>query len=649
MRMSSAVVLMALLAACGGGGGGGGNAGGGSGSPPAARVFDSSSPPIVPIDCTHQGVGREFNVGGPSGSANRVENINDVAFDKLEPGDTVRIHWRPKPYAERLVIFRSGTEASPIKICGVRGGPKNSRPIITGFDAISPTAAVFNDGSIGFLQPYGIVTISGEEWGQRVEHVSVEGLRVGDTRTETNAVPEFVSATGERMKYSSAAACFRIQQAKHITLRGNEITNCSDGVFAGSKAESESHLVRNLVLEGNYLHGNAVIGDESRHQAYLQGMDFTVQGNYFGPVRSMPGIGVAMGNQLKTRVAGLVVRYNYFINGARMLDIVEAEEHIAMLAPWLYAEHSANYLGCQRSGCLRLSPEELAEYDQRQREDWLKYQTAHVYGNLMHVKGRDDGVTTYLPTNLVHYCFDNSQHDRQAGVLWFFHNTVLWETDRDNFSEVRLFDCGSDFGDGGYYGLNPSLKNVGDKLHYLTRNNGNVCQQPEDGCTDWGPMQQTVQEEFGRMRAFNNALIRKSFTPEAEFSETQLTRYLWDQLELVGANFITEGWDVDLVPDDGSGGGYGQRPLPATHVYEGGNAAHHVTGVENVFTGVEVPINIDTFAPVPGGKLKGRATLFDDGVDEDLHTPRLAPQLGRLPGQLLLKPRNAWSTVGAIE
>ena len=176
-------------------------------------------------------------------------------------------------------------------------------------------------------------------------------------------------------------------------------------------------------------------------------------------------------------------------------------------------------------------------------------------------------MTSYLPTNLVQFCFDNSQHDRQAGALWFFHNTVLWEADRDNFSEVRLFDCGSDFGDGGYYGLNPSLKNVGDKLHYLTRNNGNVCQQPEDGCTDWGPMQQTVQEEFGRMRAFNNALIRKSFTPEAEFSETQLTRYLWDQLELVGANFITEGWDVDLVPDDGSGGGYGQRPLPATHVF----------------------------------------------------------------------------------
>lgn len=655
--MLTVALATALLVACGGSGSGGGGAvspgpgpgqpGGPGGGPAPVRLIESNSPPIVELDCKHQGIGQEYNVGGPSGGVNRVEHISDVPFEALNPGDTVRIHWREQPYAERMVIFRSGTEAAPIKICGVRGGPTDSRPIITGIDARSRMAPVFDDGTIGYLQPYGVVVISGMEFGERVEHVSVEGLRVGDTRTDTNAIPEFFTATGQRMAYSEAAACFRIQQAKHITLRGNEITNCSDGVFAGSKADSESHLVRHLVLEGNYLHGNAVIGDESRHQAYLQGMDVTVHGNYFGPTRSMPGIGVASGNQLKTRVAGLIVRYNYFINGARMLDIVEAEEHIPMIAPWLYAQYRAGYLDCEEDGCLDVSDEELAGYDQRQQEDWIKYQAAHVYGNLMHVKGLDGG-TTLLPTNLVHYGFDNSQHDRQPGVLWFFHNTVLWETDRDNFSEVRLFDYGSDFGDGGYYGLNPSLRNVNGQLHYLTRRNGDVCQQPEMGCTDWGPMLQTEQNAFGRMRAFNNALVQKSFTPDKEFSETQLTRFLWDQLELTGANFITEGWDVNRNPEDGSGGGYGQRELPPTHVYPGGNDVHHVTGVNNVITGIDVPIDTATFAPLASSALRGVATPFQGGAGVS-NTPRLMPRLGTRPGELLLSSRNAWTSIGAAE
>lgn len=583
--------------------------------------------------------GTEYNVGGPTGGPNRVENIRDVPFESLNPGDTVRIHWRPTAYSEKVTLFRSGTADRPIRICGVRGGPDGSRPVITGLNARSRSAEVFRGGTVGALQNYGVLVISGMRYGARVEHVIVEDLRIGDTRDANNAVGSFVNASGASSTYDGAAACVRIRQAAFITLRSNEIVNCSDGVFAQSLPDNESSLVRNLVLEGNYIHGNAVIGNESRHQAYLQGMDVLVQGNYFGPPRSMPSIGVAAGNQLKTRVAGLIVRYNYFVNGARMLDIVEAEEHISFIAPWRWAEQRLR---------LGLSTSELAAADARQQADWRRYQAAHVYGNLLHIVGRE-GATTNLPTNLVHYGFDNSQHDRQPGVLWFFHNTVLWETDRNNLATVRLFDYGSDFNPGDYYdGLGAQVRNVGDALHYATRSFNNVCIQVTADCTDWGRMLQTVAEDFGRMRAFNNAFVQKSYTQGLEHSEIELTRNRWDQLELSGVNVITSGWNVDRNPGDGQGGGYGRRVLPAANVYPGANDVHHVSGAETLVEASALPIDVQSFAPLANGGLRNRASPFDTRVP-DVMLPRFSPTRGSLAGELNLVNRTSWSTVGAVE
>jgi hypothetical protein len=591
-------------------------------------------------------------VGGPATGPNRTANINDVPFEALNPGDTVRIHWREQPYAERVVLFRSGTASAPIKVCGVRGGPANARPFITGINATSRLGAPFNLGTLRDLQTLGVMVISGRNFSNRVEHVVVEDLRIGDSRNPDDSIPQFTNASGAVVSFDEDSACIRMRQAHHITLRSNEITNCNDGIFAGSVPDSNNHLIRNLVVEGNYLHGNAALDSESRHQAYLQGFDITVQGNYFGDPRAIPGRGAAVGNQLKTRVAGLVVRYNYFVNGARMLDIVEAEEHIPYILPARYAHWRATYLGCATNGCLNVGNAELAEYDARHQQDAPKYLAAYVYGNLMHVRGLDQqgGPTPRtVPTNLVHYGFDNSQHDRQPGVLWFFHNTVLWETDRVDMSEVRLFDYGSDFNPGDYYdGLGAQVRNVNNALHFLTRANGTVCIQAEPGCTDWGRMSQTTAQEFGRMRAFNNALIQKSFRADREVSEFQLTRNRWDQLEITGPNFITTGWNVDRDPNDGSGGGYGRRLLPVENIYPGANDNHHVTGVENFIEGTGVPVNVQSFEPLPGGPLLNRAGPLDPRMPPGI-VPEFSPVRGLEPGQLTLVPRTRLTTLGAVQ
>lgn len=630
--------------------------------PPA---LPPSPPPSLPgslttlqVDCTHlkSPGSKEVNVNGPLNGPNRVETLADVKWESLNPGDTVRLHWRPSAYAEKLILFRSGTAAQPIRVCGVPGGPKgNELPTLTGVEAKSRTAETFKTVAPTALQPYGVVLVVGQDWGRKVEHVIVEGLRVGNTKVGPGREIDadnafFFGLNGVRRRYDSSAACVRIRQAQHIIIRSNELFNCGDGVFAQSLPDNDESIVRGLLVEGNYFHGNGVIGDESRHQAYLQGVDITVQFNVFGAPREVAGVGAAGGNQLKTRAAGLIVRYNAFENGARSLDMVEAEEHISYVAPWQYARLRAQYLACKTSGCLELTAGQLAQYDARQVADWAKYQAAYAYGNLFHVRGRD-GTNRTVPTNVVHYGFDNTQHDRQPGSLWFFHNTMLWETDRDNLSTVRAFDYGSDFGDGGFYGYPMDLRNVDGYLHYITRRKGDrTCKSLSDNCKDWGAMLQTAnQENFGRMKAFHNALVMKSFSNGKDPSEFELTRNLWDMLDIIGPTWITAGWDVDRNVNDGEGGGFGRRKLPAANVYPGGNSHHHVTGVESVLTGSAVPIDLVTFAALDGGPLKFAAGPWVPQLSASFMPKFSVTRDPAVPGRLAVVPRTQWSTIGASE
>lgn len=671
MRSMVLAALVAVAAAgCGGGGGGvpGSPAPGDGGQtpPPGGGVpvpvpplppapLPEAPAPILEVNCVHAGGAgtKEINVGGPAGSPNRVDNIVDVAWEALNPGDTVRIHWRDTAYAERIALFRSGTAAQPVRVCGVPGGADGlQRPHITGIDAKTRTSAAHTQGTVRDLAPYGIVTISGRNFESRVEHVILENLRIGDTKTGDGVADNdahdasFTDGAGNVRKYNGSAACIRMRQAHHITIRSNEIVNCADGIFAGSLPDSDNHIIRNLVVEGNYLHGSSMIGEEGRHQAYLQGIDITVQFNYFGRVRTNAS-GIAGGNQLKMRAAGLVVRYNYIRNGARALDLVEAEEHISHIAPWAYAELRERYLGCQQDGCLKLDAAQLAQYDARQQQAWAKYQAGYVYGNLLHATAV--GGQNRVPTNLVHYGFDNSQHDRQPGTLWFFHNTVLWETNRGNQSVVRLFDYGSDFGDGGYYGYSPALKNVGGQLHYITDADGHTCQTLAAGCTDWGPMLQTTIDQFGRMRAFNNALVRTSATAGQNPSDFEFTRFFWDKLDMTGPMWITAGWEVDNGGDD-NGGGFGHRLLPENNVYAGGNAAHHVTGVASVVTGAALPIDRATFAPVNGSPLRNAAGPWPAGELADALKPAFNVTVDPAAvGRLVVTPRAALTTIGASQ
>src|SRR5689334_3496527 len=48
-----------------------------------------------------------------------LARISDVPWESLNAGDTVFIYARPAPYAEKWILKRSGTQASPITVRGV--------------------------------------------------------------------------------------------------------------------------------------------------------------------------------------------------------------------------------------------------------------------------------------------------------------------------------------------------------------------------------------------------------------------------------------------------------------------------------------------------------------------------------------------------
>jgi hypothetical protein len=122
MRAGVGLVCLASVASCGGGAGDDDATGADAGSPlpPAAAA------------CTKSTGGTDYEVGPgqPYGS------IGEVPWHALEPGDTVRVHARPEPYREKVLISRRGTESQPIRLCGVAGGD-GRRPIIDGDGAVT--------------------------------------------------------------------------------------------------------------------------------------------------------------------------------------------------------------------------------------------------------------------------------------------------------------------------------------------------------------------------------------------------------------------------------------------------------------------------------------------------------------------------------
>lgn len=293
-----------------------------------------------------------------------MDTISEVPWATLQPGDTVLIYWRPTPYKEKWVICRQGTAAAPITVRGV-AGPNGELPVIDGNGAV--TAAGLNFWS----ESRGVIKIGGANVPADTmpRYITIEKLEIRGAHPNY----QFTDDSGATQTYSTAASPIYVEKGEDITVRNSIITDGANGFFVAS---SDDEVSRNILVEGNYIYGNGVVGSIYQHNNYTAAIGIVFQYNRFGPLRSgAPGV------NLKDRSAGLVVRYNWIEGGNRNLDLVDGED----------------------SSQIRNAPE---------------YRKTYVYANVL-IK-QDGG-----HNQAVHYGGDSGdEQNYRKGKLYFYNNTL---------------------------------------------------------------------------------------------------------------------------------------------------------------------------------------------------------------------------------
>ena len=345
----------------------------------------AAMPSVAAIDeCGQRPAGAAYEVGPDK----KYKNIGDVPLEKLAAGDTLRIFWRPEPYREKVLLSSRGEPDKPIRVCGMPG-PKGELPIIDGADATTREQSRFPYSP---SQNRGLVIITRDDSDRykfKPGHIILQGLEI------RNAAPPatYVSAEGETRKYWNNAASIFVERGEHITIRGCSIHGSGNGIFVASGGD-EASLSRDILIEGNMIYGNSLVGREREHNVYTEAGGMVFQFNYFG--RPRPGAG---GNNIKDRSAGTVFRYNWVQGGAHLLDLVEPEE--------------SNRL-------MKNEPDLDATY---------------VYGNVLLQDGSGG-------SSLIHYGGDTGlAHIYRNGTLFFYHNTVVIQSDQKRCGACRCSAC----------------------------------------------------------------------------------------------------------------------------------------------------------------------------------------------------------------
>jgi hypothetical protein len=309
-----------------------------------------------------------------------------VPWESLAAGDTVRIFHRATPYAGKFLLAAKGTATAPVRVCGVRG-PNGERPVIDGNGAVTRTQLASAYGNSAYTsdihQGRSVIVVkplATQAWESFPAYIQIDGLNI--KRAHPNY--KFTDAAGATKTYDSFGACIWVDRGHNISIVDNEISDCTMAVFSKSTEDGDFAMSKNLRIAGNYMWGHGITGNDREHTTYTQSVGTVIEFNRYGPLRSGAG-----GNSVKDRSVGTVVRFNRIEEGARAVDLVEAEDF-----PGYALKDPA-------------------------------YRTTYVYGNQIKKSG-DTG-------SVIHYGGDHYGSSLGAswgepifrkGTLYFFNNTM---------------------------------------------------------------------------------------------------------------------------------------------------------------------------------------------------------------------------------
>ncbi len=288
-------------------------------------------------------------------------NIGDVPWESIKAGDQVLIHWRQEPYREKWVIAVQGTEQQPFTVRGV-ASESGQLPVIDGRDATTRSQINYWGEERGVIKIGGanIPDVAEPTW------IVLENLDIRSGRTPF----QFTGRNG-LTNYTNNAASVYMETGQNVTIRNCILHDSGNGLFI-------SHAARNVLIDGCWIYDNGIESSIYEHNTYTAAIGIIYQFNYLGPLRAN-----CLGNNLKDRSAGLVVRYNWIESGNRQLDLVDAEDSTELV------NHPS-------------------------------YRKTFVYGNILI---EPDGAGN---SQIVHYGGDSGAESiYRKGTLYFYNNTMV--------------------------------------------------------------------------------------------------------------------------------------------------------------------------------------------------------------------------------
>lgn len=287
------------------------------GTPPAPPVVVMNDPVTVALAAT--GSGTRYDVHSDA-------EMDVVPWALLTAGSVVNIFWKLVPYKIKPALRAIGNSSNYVIVNGVTDALGNQPD----FDAVgAKTAAGCNLGGLNniFNAP---VTDFGERLGFFVvkrgytddyftyepKFIKIQNLDLSGARNGASYVPLKGGTDG----YVSTAAIY-ILHGSDIIVENCRLSDCGLGIFTMAKDNLASQCAKRVTVKNCAIFGNGVSGSYLEHNAYLQSIGLTVEGNYFGQTRSG-----SLGSTLKTRSSGDLIYANKIIASQRALDLVQSEE-----------------------------------------------------------------------------------------------------------------------------------------------------------------------------------------------------------------------------------------------------------------------------------------------------------------------------------
>ncbi|NVN93340.1 MAG: DUF5123 domain-containing protein, partial [Desulfuromonadales bacterium] len=304
------------------------------------------------------------------GPGQNYANIGDVPWESLAAGDRVLIHARPAPYQEKWVLNRVGTAANPIIVRGVPDA-NGTLPVIQGAGATTRSKLNYWNEDRGILKIGG----SNKPDDGTPAYIRVENLHFRSARGS------FTGRNGPSTYLSNAAGIY-VEKGDHISVSNCELEDSGNGLFVAA-------ATTDMLIEGNYIHGNGNVNSIYEHNTYTAARGILYQYNRFGPLCDG-----CLGNNLKDRSSGTVIRYNWIESGNRQLDLVDAEDSSELVNDPAYLQ-------------------------------------TFVYGNVL-IEPNGAG-----NSQIVHFGGDSGDTSIYRGKLYFWNNTVV-STRTGNTTLLRL-------------------------------------------------------------------------------------------------------------------------------------------------------------------------------------------------------------------